>query len=159
MKNASDHPSIAAAKRRVEPEITWKFAPRLEPGEHPAFCRSAKVYWDGHFKRWVCAVQFDVLSDDMHEVLGRVTWFMNMGSNRDKPNATRRSNYWSAWVLANGGPPSRKDRISTRIFVRRYARIVVGYTAKTFKQLAVTDESGYSVVRSVVRWETGGREL
>ena len=158
MKNVSDHPSIAAAKRRIEPEIAWNYAPRLEPGEYSAYCRSTKVYRDGNFQRWVCAVQFDVVSEDRQRVLDRVTWFLNLGKN-DKPKATRRSNYWTAWVEANGGrPPRRKDRMSSKIFTHRYARILVDNTAKNFKQVAVRDESGYSVVRSVVCWETGGRE-
>jgi len=158
MKNASDHPSIAAAKRRVEPEIEWRFTPRMEPGLYPAYCRSTKIYRDGNFQRWVCAVQFDVVSEDRQRVLGRVTWFLNLGKG-EKPKATRRGNYWIAWVEANGGqPPRRTDRISAKVFTHRYARILVENTAKNFKQSPVSDESGYSVVRSVVCWETGGRE-
>src|ERR1039458_7306860 len=109
MENASEHPSIAAAKRRVEPEITWSFTPRLQPGEYSAYCRSAKIYRDSQFKRWVCAVQFDVL-DKSDEVLARLTWYLNLGSG-DRPHATRRKNYWQAWILANGGQPQRKDRL------------------------------------------------
>lgn len=158
MKNPIDHPSIAAAKRRLEPEITWRFTPRLPPGEYPAYSRSAKIYRDGQFKRWVCAVQFDVLSDDLQKVQGRVTWFMNLG-NKDKPNATRRSNYWNAWVQANGALPRRKDRMSTNVFKRRYARVLVADTGKDFNQSAVDEQMAYSVIRKVLCWDTGGREL
>jgi hypothetical protein len=155
MKNASDHPSIATAKRRVEPEISWDYTPRLEPGVYRAYCRSAKVYLDGQFKRWVCAVQFDVLGSELSEVLGRLTWFLNLGSE-EKPHATRRKNYWRAWSLANGGAPKRKDRLSPRVFIRRYARVDVGDTQKTFQQNAITSDDAYSVIRDVVEWETGG---
>jgi hypothetical protein len=159
MTTASGHPIIAATKRQSEPEIAWRYAPRLEPGEYPAYCRSAKTYWDGHFKRWVCAVQFDVLGNDLKTKLGRVAWFLNLGNDQDKPRASRRSNYMSAWVLANGGPPRRGDRVSPRIFKRRYARVVVADTAKDFKQRAVSGQSSYSVIRTVLSWDTGGREL
>jgi hypothetical protein len=157
MKNASDHPCIVAAKRRLEPEIAWKFAPRLEPGEYPAYCRSTKIYRDGQFRRWVCLVQFDVTSNDLVTILGQVAWFLNMG-NQDKPQVTRRSNYWSAWVLAHGGPPSRRDRMSPHIFERRHARVVVADTEKDFNQKAVGGQSSYSVIRTVLCWNTGGRE-
>jgi hypothetical protein len=158
MKSLTDHPSIAAAKRQLEPEIEWRFTPRLEPGEYSAYCRSTKTYRDGQFKRWVCAVQFDVLRDDLETRLGRVTWFLNLG-NRDKPQATRRSNYMSAWVLAHGGPPSRGDRMSPNIFKRRHARVVVADTGKDFKQKPVDGQSAYSVIKTVLRWDTGGTEL
>lgn len=69
MKNASDRARSAAAKRQVEPEITWQHVPRLEPGEYKAYCRAAKIYRDGAFKRWVCAIHFDVL-DDRLKVMG-----------------------------------------------------------------------------------------
>jgi hypothetical protein len=150
-----NHPHVVAAKRRVEPEISWDYTPRLEPGEYRAYCRSAKVYRDGQFKRWVCAVQFDVLGSALSEVLGRLTWFLNLG-NGDKPHVTRRRNYWGAWILANGGPPKRKDRLSPGVFTKRYARVVVGDTQKTFRQDAITGDDAYSVIRDVVEWETGG---
>jgi integrase len=47
--------------RQRQPEISWTFAARIEPGEYPAYCRSVSIYRDGQFKRWVCAVQFDAL--------------------------------------------------------------------------------------------------
>jgi len=157
MRKTEEHPSIAAAKRRQEPEIVWRFTPRLEPREYSAYCRSAKIYYDRSFRRWVCAVQFDALSDDRLQVLGRVTWFLNLGK-KDKATVTRRGNYWIAWNQANGGPPRRNDRMSPKIFTRRYARVIVADTAKTFNQSAASEGSAYSVVRSVVCWETGGRE-
>jgi hypothetical protein len=149
-------PRILAAKHRVEPEIFWTYSPRLEPGEYQAYCRSAEMYRDGQFKRWVCAVQFDVLDSGL-EVIARLTWYLNLGDG-DRPHAGRRTNYWQAWVLANGGPPKRKDRLSPRIYQRRYARVVVADTSKDFRQSAISAEQAYSVIREVVRWETGTGE-
>jgi len=142
------------AQPRPEPEITWTHTPRIPPGEYPAFSRSAKVYRDGHYKRWVCAVQFDVLTHDLVEVLARLTWFLNLGSG-EAPHVTRRKNYWQAWVQASGEPPKRKDRLSPRVFVRRYARVSVSDTTKDFKQATVSGDSAYSVIRKVLRWENG----
>lgn len=139
-------------KSEQEPEITWTHIPRIEPGVYPAYSRSARIVRDGYYKRWYCAVQFDVLSDDLAEVLAELTLFLNMG-DAEKPHAGRRGNYWQAWITANGGPPQRKDRLSPRVFTRRQARVSIGDTTKNFKQAPV---AAYSVVRHVVRWETGG---
>jgi hypothetical protein len=142
--------------RRTEPEISWRYCDRIEEGVYPAFCRSACLYFDRQFKRWVCAVQFDILSDSLVDVVARLTWYLNLGS-RIKPQAGRRTNYWKAWVIANGGPPKRTDRLSCRIFVRRHARVVVADTQRDFEQ-ATTPVTVYSVVRSVIEWETGRRK-
>ncbi len=137
------------------PEISWTYTPRIEPGEYPAFCRAAKVYRDGQFKRWVCAVQFDVLDSSLMQVIARLTWYLSLGS-RDKPHAGRRTNYWLAWVRANGGPPKRNDRLSPRVFERRHAVVKVDDTGNTHLQNAISAEESYSVIREVVEWQTGG---
>lgn len=141
-------------KKRAEAEIGWTHTPRLAPGEYPAYCQDAWVYFDKQFKRWVCASQFDVLTSDRVTVLARLTWFLNLGSG-GKPHVTRRRNYWPAWTLANGGPPARKDRLSPRVFRKRHAIVTVADTAKNFRQVPVMARDAYSVIRGVVRWETG----
>jgi hypothetical protein len=148
------HPRVVAAKRRAEPEVEFRYVPRLEPGTYRAYCRSARIYRDRVYQRWVCAVQFDVLAENNDEVLGRLTWFLNLG-NWDKPNASRRSRYWQAWSKANGGPPQRRDRLSPRVFSGRIALVEVGDTIKNCKQQPVAGANSYSVVRDVKEWQTG----
>lgn len=150
----SNHRRVLVAKRKAEPEVAFRFVPRLEPGMYRAYCRSAKIYRDRAFQRWVAALQFDVLAEKGEEVLGRLTWFLNLGS-REKPNASRRSRYWAAWVQANGGPPQRRDRLSPRVFSRRIALVEIGDTTKDAKQMPVIGEGAYSVVRDVKEWQTG----
>jgi hypothetical protein len=151
----SDPKTTRRKKCEQEPEITWTHIPRIEPGDYPAYSRSARIVQDSYFKRWYCAVQFDVLSDSLGEVVAELTLFLNMG-DADKPRAGRRGNYWQAWTTANGGPPQRKDRLSPRVFTRRYARVSVGDTTKNFKQELIAENMVYSVVRHIVRWESGG---
>ncbi len=139
-------------RRRAEPEISWAFIPRIQPGDYPAFSRSAAIYKDRQFKRWVCAVQFSILNDSLTEVVARVTWYLNLGT-REKPHAGRRGNFWAAWVQANGGPPKRNDRLSPRAFERRNAIVRVADTTKTHNQNVVAAQESYSVIRNVVRWE------
>jgi hypothetical protein len=136
-----------------EPEITWTHVPRVEPGIYPAMSRSAKVYRDGTFQRWVCAVQFDVLEGDLVGVQARLTWFLNMGAG-EKPHAGRRGHFWCAWVIANGATPQRRDRLSPRVFLGRQAQVLVGDTTKDFKQVRIESNNAYSVVRNVTRWES-----
>ena len=141
--------------RRAEPEIAWHYCDRMQPGEYPAFSRSAKVYRDRQFKRWICAVQFDILDTSLTKALARLTWYLNLGSG-EKARAGRRGRYWSAWVEANNGQPKRTDRLSPSVFVRRHAIVSVEDTTKDHRQIAIKAEERYSVVRDVVRWETGG---
>jgi hypothetical protein len=154
----SERSRVAERKTRRErppPEISWTFTARVDPGVYPAYSRSAAVYRDRQFKRWVCAVQFDVLDGSLTQVIARLTWYLNLGT-REKPHAGRRGNYWSAWTMANGGPPKRNDRLSLRVFERRHAMVTVEDTCKTYRQTVISVDESYSVVRDVVEWQTGG---
>ena len=139
-----------------EPEIAYYRADRLEPGEYPAFSRKAQTFRDRVFRRWICAVQFDVRSDDLLSVLGRVTLFLPLGS-REQPHAGRRGKYWAAWIEANGGPPKRGDRLSSRVFQGRMARIVIRdvVTNHSDRKNKLNPNEFYSVVEEVKCWETG----
>ncbi|PWU04167.1 MAG: hypothetical protein C5B51_17350 [Terriglobia bacterium] len=148
-------PKPKRARARVEPEISWTHVPRIEPGQYPARSRKANVYFDRQFKRWVCAVQFDVLDSSLVEVIASLTWFLNLGP-REKPKATRRSKFWTACLKANGGQPKRRDRITARIFEGRYAVVRVEDTRKNHRQIAVNRDECYSVIRDVIEWQTGG---
>jgi len=148
-------PARTPAVFKAQPDISWDFVPRIEPGDYPGRSRSATIYRDKQFKRWVCAVQFDILDSSLLEVVARLTWYLNLGT-RERPRAGRRGNYWSAWVEANGKPPKRNDRLSPRIFEGRYASVKVGDTTKNHSQHRVEVQDAYSVIRSVVEWNTGG---
>jgi hypothetical protein len=129
---------------RSEPEIEWAEYPRIVPGVYLAYCCWAKQYRDPGMKRWTCLIRFDVFDDDMR-VLARVPLWLNLG-NREKPHAGRRGRYFQEWIRANGGPPSRHDRLSAQVFVRRMVRVEIGDTI---------GDAPYSVVRRIISWETG----
>jgi hypothetical protein len=138
----------------AEPAILWRHAERFEPGVYRGYVRSTHTYWDRVFKRWVCLLQIDLFTDDLSEQLGRATCFYNLGPAK-QPRAGRRSKFWAAWVRANGGPPKRYERVLPQIFVRRFAKVIVGDTMRDFEQRAVRPDAAYSVVREILEWETG----
>jgi hypothetical protein len=63
-----------------------------------------------------------------------------------------------AKVEPDSASRKRSDRLSPHVFRGRYARVTVADTAKDFKQSPISTDSAYSVIRRIVRWETGGGE-
>lgn len=125
--------------------IEWKDYPRIVPGEYRAYCRWGKQYRDPGFRRWLCLLRWDVLTKDLLSVIACVPLWFALGAG-EKPHASRRGKYLPEWIRANGGPPTRGDRLPPKVFVHRLARIEVGDTEGPVP---------YSVVRRIVEWETG----
>jgi len=149
-------PALLRIPEREEPEIRFRHQDRMEPGEYPAYCRSSQIYPDGPYARWVCVLQFDILDDWWINLLARLTCFLNLGSGEQPRANSRRSKYWRTWVAANGGvAPRRVDRMSPRIFERRYGVVLVADVEKNFQQISLGSAEMYSVVREIVHWEPG----
>jgi len=142
---------------RQEPEIAFRYHDHIEPGEYVGYCRSAQIYFDQNYRRWGCCLQFDVFAGDRITLIAKVTKFFNLGEG-DKPAArSRRRHYWIAWCAANGGrPPRRGDQLSTRIFVRRYAKVRVVDVTKNSAGVVAGADMVYSKVSEILAWETGG---
>ena len=153
---ASAQPNLHVVHPK-EPELYWDFPalPHIEPGDYPAISRTSSIYRDPQFKRWVCAVQFDIMSESLMNVVCRLTWYLNLG-NEDRPKIRKRGNYRQAWVQANGRQPGRGDRISGKVFEHRAARVQVADTVQSFNRSRISPAEAYSVIREVLRWETGG---
>jgi hypothetical protein len=58
-------PTAPKDRRRKEPEISWEYTPRIEPGEYRAYCCAANVDRDRAFKLWVFAAQFEVFGSSL----------------------------------------------------------------------------------------------
>ena len=143
---------------KSEPEIQWADYVRVEPGPYLAYCKTAHIYADPQFKRWVCLVRWDLVNDSGLCTLARgiPQWYAlgptepdKKGNPTKQPRASRRSHYWLDYVCAAGRPPSRADRLSPSVFVRRMARVVVRDSAGL---------APYSVIGEIQGWETGGAE-
>jgi hypothetical protein len=133
--------------RTMELEITWDDYPCIQPGEYLAICRTAKLYRDPGFKRWVCLLLWDVVRElSLDPIARRVPMWLNLGEG-PKPHAGRRSRYLQEWIRANDGrPPNRGDRVSPRIFSRRLARVQIE---------DANSQIPYSKVGQILSWETG----
>ncbi len=83
----------------------------LPPASIRAYCKWGKQYRDPGFRRWLCLLRWDVLTDDLVRVIALRPSVVPLGS-RDKPHASRRGKYLPEWIRANGGPPARRDRLS-----------------------------------------------
>jgi hypothetical protein len=134
-----------ACRSQAEVEVQWDNYARLEPGKYPSYCRTARWYRDPQFQRWTCLLRFDVLSTDLLRTLATVPFWMN-GGNRERPRAGRRSMYFSEWIRAASRAPTRADRLTPRIFIRRFASVMIRDT----KGLAP-----YSVIDKILSWDTG----
>jgi len=128
--------------------IDWAEHPRIASGIYHAHSAVAKVYFDKGYRRWVCFIRWNVLTNDLMRVLARVPLWWTLGQG-NKPHATRRGKYFAEWVRANGGPPIRGDRLSPNVFRRRMALIEIGETDPK------RSPAPYSVVRKILEWETG----
>ena len=146
MSDPHKHLGSKSARRHKNTEIEWTDYPRVASGEYPAYCQFARTYLDPEFKRWTCLLQWDVLKPELVGVIARVPMWLPLGDG-EKPRASRRGLYAKEWVEAHGGPPRRGDRLSPRVFTRRIAQVLVGDTTR--------GPMPYSVVKNIIRWETG----
>jgi hypothetical protein len=85
------------------------------------------------------------MRDPEREVYG----FLNLGTGA-KPQAGRGSNYWKAWVIANGESPRRRQVLSVRIFVGKNFLVSIGDVEKDMDGLEHTEPEKYSVIQKII---------
>jgi hypothetical protein len=94
-------------------------------------------------------LRWDVLVEDGLTIIATIPFWLSLGDG-EKARASRRGKYLIEWVRAKGAPPLRGDRLSPQVFARRIARVEIGDTDPS-KSIVP-----YSVIKRIVRWETGG---
>lgn len=142
--NAPHRKMHLVAQPDVEPEQRIRHYARVKPGTYTGFSRVARVYRDRPYGRWTCLLLFDLVKPESGENIARnVPMWFALGQG-ERPNVTRRSKYWAAWILANGGPPQRRERMSARVFRHRIARVEVCDTE---------GPAPYSKISAIVSWE------
>jgi hypothetical protein len=83
-----------------------------------------------------------------------VCWFLNLGTEA-KPKAGRGSNYWRAWVIANGEMPRKRQILSVRIFVGKNFLVRIGDVEKRMDGGEHSEIEKYSVIQEIIsrRWQ------
>jgi hypothetical protein len=119
--------------------------PRYSPGTYEAQCVAGGIYRDPQFRAWKALLQFRLVPGGEP-----VCCFFHMGT-KELPKAGRRSNYWRAWVIANAGPPRRRQVLSARVFKGKIFEVRVGDVTKRFDQSEHPEGAIYSTVKEIIR--------
>jgi hypothetical protein len=107
-----------ARKKNLIPVWDGKEYQRHDQGERLIqVCEIQGPEWVRRYSRWSIRLGC-CLTDE----LGEVSYFMNMGTNREGPRAGRHSNYYNAWTLANGDPPRKGEVMDPKIFLGKFFR-------------------------------------
>jgi hypothetical protein len=67
--------------------------------------------------------------------------FFHLGA-REQPKAGKSTRYYAAWCLANGGPPKKRQVLSTRVFVGKFFRVLLRTTVRCWDANAVHPATG-----------------
>lgn len=108
------------------PALMWAGPelPQINPGVYLVRgSHSQGPAWIREYNRWGLRVAFCRMDEP-----GEVSCFFNLGMDRAKPIIGRRSKYWAAWTLANGGPPLRHEEMDTSVFRDKMFRAEIGYS-------------------------------
>lgn len=119
--------------------------PRYPAGVYDAQCVAGGIYRDPQFRAWKAVLKFRIL------LSGKPVWgFFHMG-RRERATAGRRSNYWRAWVIANGDGPRRRQVLSPRVFKGKIFEVRIEDVTKRFDQSEHPEGAIYSTVKEIIR--------
>jgi hypothetical protein len=119
--------------------------PHYPAGVYEAQCVAGSIYRDPQFRAWKAMLGFRLVPGG-EPVCG----FFHMGRG-ERPAAGRRSNYWRAWVIANGDQPRRRQMLSTRVFKWKIFEVRIEDVTKRFDQSEHPEGAIYSTVKEILR--------
>jgi hypothetical protein len=82
---------------------------------------------------------------------GQPVWGIFYLGRGEKSKAGRRSNYWRAWVIANDGPPRRRQMLSARVFKGKNSEVRIEDVTRRFDQSEHPEGAIYSTVKHIFR--------
>jgi hypothetical protein len=88
-------------------------------------CEIQGPEWVRRYSRWSIRLGCRLTDEP-----GEVSYFINMGNNREGPRVGRHSNYYKAWTLANSGPPRKGEPMDPRIFLDKFFRARIADCSK-----------------------------
>jgi hypothetical protein len=125
--------------------------PLVTPGMYEAKIVSARVGFDRLYKRWVADVGFDLLNYDGPRI-GPVVLHLNLGKG-SAPEASARSNFYEAWAVITGAPPTcllLDEEALAAAFVGRIVRVEIETVLLDRKQQPRPLATQYSKIVRVV---------
>lgn len=152
------HEAQPTTATEAEPVCEHDAYPRYAPGEYEALCVGGRIYWNPLIRANTCELKFQLLwpagaafpSGDSQPISA----FFHMG-REEKPKAGRRSRYHFAWVVANGAPPRRGQRLSLSAFKGKNFRARVGDVTRRADGTAHHPAEVYSTVKDILEKTVG----
>jgi len=129
--------------------IAEAYKSRIRPGYYHAVCTSVTsgVSFGG---RRDIYIRFKIHGGEYHGTQ------LYMACTYPKGKMSPRHKYYQQWMLANGGPPEKGQRLGRKIFPHRLYLIVVRDTQKKFPNgKPMPDYMQYSVVDTIIKPLTG----
>jgi hypothetical protein len=137
--------SEAREENTLDPTHDDAMYPRYPEGVYEAECVKVVIYRDPQFRAWKACLHFSFLGTG-EEVCG----FYHLGS-KSKPHAGRRSEYYRAWIIANGEPPRKRQRLAVRVFRRKVFEVRVSDVTRRHDGRTHPKAMVYSTVREILR--------
>jgi len=151
--------AISSAKHKTSDYFEWQGPTycRVTPGIYTAVATKYQgPDWLKNYQRWSIRLEFSLLDDP--DVL--VSRFMSLGEKSDKPSGGRNSDYFKAWVMANGEMPKKGERMLPERFLEgQIYRIMVEDAVKNPDQTAKGDAEKYSRVTKILSVERASSNL
>ena len=123
--------------------------PHYPRGKYDAECINAITFRHPLLGAWKCRFKFQLVGvgyDTSHVVYQ----FLHLGMGKE-PKAGRWSKYTQAWVIANGRPAKKRQRLSSRVFKGKIFQVEIDYVQRSFKGIAHPDGQIYSVVKDILK--------
>ncbi len=129
----------------------------IPPGEYEAFgvgCQTLNRYGTLKLK-----VDFDVLVDRINtfEPTVRLARFYNLKrAAGGRFNAAAHGDYLREWTIATGRRPTRRDRMSARVFEKVCFKVEVATVERDYRQRSLSELLKYSKIARVISRSAGG---
>ena len=140
----AEKPEVVGEVPAQEPICEETAYSRYEPGIYDAECIAAVIYHDPRFRAWKCRLKFSILPDG-----DPVYGFFHLG-RRDAPHAGPSSEYFSAWTIASGTLPRKRQVLSCRAFTAKIFQVEIRDVTSRFNKRVHPEVAVYSTVKQIV---------
>ena len=137
---------ISGSEGRMQKQLApvWEGVeyPRWPPGTYDVRCTDVQgPEWLRNHRRWSLRLECNFLTEE-----GDVSGFLNLGSDPERPQAGRQSNFFKLWSQVNGGLPRRGQRMSCNDFIGKFFRVRIETATKNSKGELHSEAEQYSKI-------------